>query len=285
MVPRVRELVRLAFREPFLQFVVLGVCIWWGCSFWRGQHDRHEINWSAEDRERVVLGFASQFGRPPSPQELQGLIERAIRDEIFYREGIALHLDQDDEIIRRRIAQKYAFLQEDLSAEAPPSHEALARWFDQHKLSYRAPAHVALTQLFFSADRDGEIAARTRATDALTRLRGAALHMVDLGDSFPGPSQINSLTPDEALRLFGESELTEHLFHLAVGEWSGPYRSGYGWHLVRVLEVFPSAQAALDEIHDQVLADYLDEQRRTVNERIYAALRGKYTIRYDGAKL
>lgn len=281
---RLPKWARSLLREPFFQFIVIGLLVWSGVENWHSRHDRHVIQLGPAARQHLSQAYLRQFGQPPSPQQMRGLIDRNIRDEIFLREGLAFNLDKDDEIIRRRIIQKYEFLRIDLAAAAPPTADMLSRWFDQNKLKYRTPERVAFTQVYFTVDKDGEVAAKSRALKVLQKLRGAPVDRApDLGDSFPGPSDVSSLTPDEATRLFGDSELTNRLFELAAGQWSGPYRSGYGWHLVYIVERVPPTLPTLTQVRAQVLADYLDEQRSIANERAFETLRAKYTIQYDGA--
>ena len=92
---------------------------------------------------------------------------------------------------------------------------------------------------------------------------------------------MGGLEPDEATRLFGQSELAEQLFKLPVEQWSGPLRSGYGWHLVYITAKLPAESPALDTVREQVLADYTDEQRRLLNSQAYEKIRAKYRIRFD----
>ena len=83
--------------------------------------------------------------------------------------------------------------------------------------------------------------------------------------------------------MFGQSEFTEQLFNLPADRWSGPFRSGFGWHLIYVSAHIPPVTPALDEICDRVLADYMDWQRQQMNQQTYDKLRGKYHVIMDGA--
>jgi peptidyl-prolyl cis-trans isomerase C len=218
----------------------------------------------------------------PKPDQLQGLTDRYIREEILLREGLALHLDKDDEIARRRITQKYEFLQTDLAVPGALDAGVLEHWFEQNKLRYLMPERVAFSHVYVSADKEGDAVAKVHAVKILMELHGMnAARAPALGDPFPGPSDVGNLAPDEAERLFGKSELSGQLFKPPLRTWSGPYRSGCGWHLVYVtdhlLPVLPSSAS----IRERVLADYQDEQRRILNARNFEKLRTQYTIRYD----
>lgn len=272
-------------REPLLQFIVLGFLIWGGVECWNGHNDRYMIDLGSAERQRIAVRYFHQFGQLPTPPQLQGLIDRYIREEIFVREGLALNLDKNDEIVRRRMTQKYEFVQTDLVMPNPPGSGVLERWFEQNQFRYLRPERVAFSQVFFSVDHQGEEAARVRALNVLKNLRGVhASHAPELGDAFPGPSDMGALAPGEATRLFGQSEVSEHLFKLPIGQWAGPLRSGYGWHLVYVTGHLPPVLPRLTEVRERVLADYLADQRRILNARTFEKLRAKYTIRDDGER-
>jgi peptidyl-prolyl cis-trans isomerase C len=272
-------------REPFFQFLILGLLIWAAVENWNANRDRYIINVGPQARQRIAENYSRQFGQPPTLLQLNGLIDRYVREEIYWREGLALNLDHDDEIIRRRIVEKYEFLNTDLAVPETPTDAVLQRWFEQNKERYTSSERVAFSHVYFSPDRDGEQAAKARAMKTLQELLG--LHRRrprERGDAFPGPSDAGALSRTDAAQLFGESELSEKLFDLPAGQWSGPYRSGYGWHLVYLTRRLPAVQLALADIRQRVLADYQDEQQREFNARAFEKLRVRYTIRYDGGR-
>ncbi len=281
---RDRRWLGAAVREPFVHFVLLGLLIWAASAYWSAHQSRYLIEVGPADRQRIATNYLRQFGQLPTANQLQKLLDRYVREEIYLREGRALNLDQDDEIVRRRIVQKYEFLQTDLAVADIPTKLVLQRWFEQNKARYLIPERVAFSHVYFSVDHDGEAAAKERAVKTLAKLRATHVsRAAEQGDSFPGPSDVSSLVPDEASRLLGESELTQTLFKLPANQWSGPYRSGYGWHLIYVTGKMPPTLPAFQEVQNRVLADYQDEQRRQMNTRAFEKLRAKYIVRDDQA--
>ncbi|HEY4214148.1 MAG TPA: peptidylprolyl isomerase [Steroidobacteraceae bacterium] len=269
-------------REPFFQFIALGALIWSGVQYWTVHHDRYSIYLGPSERQRIAASYFLQFGSMPTAEQLGALIDRYVREEIVLREGLALNLDKGDEIVRRRIIQKFEFLETDLAVIGPPEQMVLERWFEQNAIRYLTPKRVAFSHVYFTADKDGEAATKARASEVLRRLRGMhTSHASDLGDAFPGPSDVGALALDEATRVFGQSELSEQLFKLPIGRWEGPYRSGYGWHLVYITGHLQPHLPQLVEVRERVLSDYLDEQRHIVNERAFEKLRAQYTVSYD----
>jgi peptidyl-prolyl cis-trans isomerase C len=279
---RIVSALRFAVREPFFQFLVLGAVIWFAAEYVEAHNQHYTVHVGPAERQRLAISYLQQYNQPPTPEQLQQLTENYIKQQIFVREGRALGLDTNDEIVDRRIAQKFEFIQQDLGVPDDPTPDAEKRWYDAHKLDYLTPAQVAFTQIYFSIDNDSENAARDRALRALASLRESHESRAPaLGDPFPGPTDSGALTPDQADRVFGESEFTRALFKLPVGRWSGPFRSGYGWHLVYVTNFVPPRLPPLAEVRDRVAQDWRDEQRRLLNAQAYENLRAKYTILYD----
>jgi len=269
-------------RDPFVHFALLGLLIWVGNAYWSAHRDRYLIRITASDRQRVATSYYRQFGVLPTSEQLEQLMDHYIREEIYLREGKALNLDVGDEIIRRRIVQKYEFLQSDLAVNNIPTPTQLQQWFKQNSSRYLVPERVAFSHIFVSVDHDGESAARARAIKILADLRAhPASRASDHGDPFPGPSDVPALRSEEVSRLFGQSELTQEIFNLLEKQWSGPYRSGFGWHLVYVTGKVPAFLPSYDAVHDRALADYQEAKRRESNGLAFRKLRAKYTVRDD----
>jgi peptidyl-prolyl cis-trans isomerase C len=269
---------RLLAREPLVHFILLGCLFWEGSDFWSTAHERHTIRLGSAERQRIAVAYLRQFGAPPTSSELQHLIDRYVREEIFLREGLDQRLDQDDEIVRRRIIQKYEFLQSDLATPESPNELVLERWYERHKENYRNAERISFQQLYFSPDKQGWKGAERRGRRALQQLRGKSALFASMGDTFPGPTNLQDLEPQEVANLFGETEFSQQLLQLPIGRWAGPYRSGYGWHLVYVKEhILPRIQT-LAQVHARAVADYMDERRRALNDRAIESVVRKYTL-------
>ncbi len=92
-------------REPLLQFLVLGGALFGLYNLVGKKTDAApaKIVVSSVRIANLADGFARTWQRQPSKEELQGLVDDYIRDEVFYREGRAAGLDRDDVVIRRRV--------------------------------------------------------------------------------------------------------------------------------------------------------------------------------------
>ena len=228
---------------------------------------------------RLATGYEWQFGRPPTAAELDHLIDRHIEEEILYREGVALGLDRDDEIVRRRVVQKLQFLQEDTALVPEPDDAALHAFRARHADRYREPARATFRHRYFSPDDGGSQAARARAAAALApRPNGAAGPAPGAGDAFPGRDRYAAIDAAGLARIFGDSELSRTLFGLPPATWHGPLQSGYGWHLVYVETLEPAREPPLGDVRDEVRTDYIDEQRQAVNAAALAAIKARYVV-------
>jgi hypothetical protein len=275
---RVGPFLRRILREPLLHFFALGLLLFVAGEWHRSVTDPHRIVIDRAKVAKLAANYRLQYGTPPGPTELAALVDRYIDDEVFFREGQALGLGDGDEIVRRRVVQKMQFLVENSHAPAEPSDGALRAFYRSHEERYRLPERRSFTHVFFSPDRGGEAAAWGRALAVLASLKPAAIRAPGRGDAFPDLYDYSGYGPGEATRLFGHSELAAAVFTAPVGQWSGPYRSGYGIHLLRVQSVVPAQLPDFAAIRERVRADYLADLAQKTDATVTAGLRAKYTI-------
>lgn len=277
-VSRLRGVLASAIREPLLHFAIVGVVIFLGVQGWRDAHDVRQIVVTRDMAASISQKYAQQFGAPPAARDLEQLIQAYVQEEALYREGRAQGLDRDDEIVRRRISQKVEFLRQDLAVPAQPTPARLKAWFEAHAAQYASPPRTSFTHLYFSPDLDGDTGAHARAAQALARLSAGAPAEAVTADIFPDLSRYAGLGKVEAARVFGQTEIADRIDAAPVGRWSGPYRSGYGWHLVFVDARDAGRKAAFETVRDQVRADYLDQARREANVKSIEALISRYRV-------
>ena len=270
---------RTLAREPFFHFVALGLLIFLARGLLDGTPEQYRLTIGPAAVRRLATGYEWQFGRPPTASELNHLVERHIEEESLYREGVAMGLDQGDEIVRRRVVQKLQFLQEDVALVPEPAEAALREFHERRAERYAVPAHVTFRHLYFSPDFDGSEAARSRAAAAAAVLRVEPDGKPpDGGDPFTGRDRYVAVDGAGVSRAFGNSELSQAVFELPPRTWHGPLQSGYGWHLVYVETAETARQRPFAEVRDAVRADYLDEQRREINAAALAAIKEKYVV-------
>jgi hypothetical protein len=269
-------------REPLLHFLLIGLLLFVlfnVVSGGRGGADRRIVVNDAMVGS-IVQRYRSTWQRPPTPSELRGLIDSQVREEILFREGVAMGLDRDDPVIRRRVQQKLDVIAEESQARSAPSEADLAEYLGKHAERYARPAVVGFDQVMFDpvrrrANLDADLAG------ALARLRAGAKPDT-VGDSSLLPANSTAIPADRLARDFGE-DFAGYVLALPVGDWSGPVSSGYGVHLVRVNSKTPGRPATLDEVRTAVERDWENDRRVRANADYYARLRRKYDVVIDVA--
>jgi len=269
-------------REPLVHFLLLGAALFgvYALVGDRAADRSDEIVVTHGQVEQLVIGFSRTWQRPPTEQELEGLVEDYIREEVLYREAKEMGLDQDDIIIRRRLRQKLEFLTEDLASQAaPPAEPELQAYLDQHPNKYREEPKLTFEHVFFNRERRGE-SAEPDAKSLVAQLNGkraAAVNLDTAGDPSLLPPEMQSSSQGEIARLFGEG-FSHQLLEVEPGRWAGPIESSYGLHLVFVRERMPGNVPELAKVRDAVLRDLLTERRAQALDAAYARLRQRYTV-------
>lgn len=269
-------------KEPLLHFLLIGAALFGLQALLQPRQPEvpsaRRIVVSQGDIERLRLTWQMQWQRPPTMEEWQGLLEAHIREEVLYREALALGLDRDDTIVRRRLAQKFAFLMQDLAASRPPMDAELASFFEQQRERYRVATRLSFSHVYFNPDRRGPAIERD-TQEALVRLRAETAHKpaAELGDPFLLDHELWQKTTDEVEQMFGRA-FAEAVVQVALGTWQGPVTSGYGWHLVKVDERIAARLLELSEVQDQVRRDWADAQRRMANEEVLTRVRARYEV-------
>jgi len=276
---RARPAAMRILAEPLTHFLIAGFVLFWAGSLYQRQVDVYRIIQTPERIALLAQRYALQFGSPPDEATMQTLVRRDTGDEMLFREGIALGLDQGDEIVRRRVVQKMQFLLNDTIAPPEPTEAQLRGYYATHVNSYERPPEVTFSHVFFSDDVPGSRPARARAQSALGTLGHAAVNRApNLGDPFPYHNDFASFDPQQMSRLFGDTELSRAVFTAPTGQWSGPYRSGYGWHLLHIDARQAASTPHFTDVRDAVRTDYLRDQQAKLNAAAFERLAERFTV-------
>ena len=270
-------------REPLLHFLLLGVLLF-ALFQWLGGDSGPQssrITVSQARVQQLATAFTKVWQRPPTEAELKGLVDDYVREEIAYREAVAMGLDRDDTIIRRRLRQKLEFLVEDAASATPPTEAELQAFLDAHPDQFSVQPQVSFRHVYVDPSAGGD--ARTRAQDLLRRLQdaGPEARIDDVGDPIMLDPEVPLLRQDEVARLFG-AEFAAQVATLPPGRWEGPVQSGYGLHLVMLRESVTGRAAALEEVRREVERELLGQRRREQLAAMYDELLGKYSVTIEG---
>ena len=277
------SLLRRWLREPLLHVLLIGLAlfvVYYALNPRAGQRqDSNHIAITADDLAQIRLAWMAQWQRPPTPEEMRNLLDGKIREEVLFREAMALGLDKDDTIVKRRLAQKMEFVMEDGAALREPADDELRRWFVQNAQRFAAPSLVTFRHLYFSPDLRGA-GAREDALQALRKLSGKpeqTPELQGLSDPFMFQEFYAERSPDQVAGIFGAT-FAQALPGLTQGTWLGPVESGLGWHLLWIESATPGRIPAFEEIEAKVKSEWSDEQRAEAKRKMFDRMKERYQI-------
>jgi hypothetical protein len=272
-----RAILLRILREPLLHFLIFGLAIF---AVYRSlspsQNESADKIVVTEARVEQLAGlFSKTWQRPPTALELKGLIDEFVKEEVYYREAVALGLDRDDTVVRRRLRQKYEFV---AIADAAEPHEAeLKAYLQRNAERYASEPRISFEQIYFDPQRhvatlDADLA------EALSKLRsGTLVDFSDVGDTTLLPKSAKLAKITMIARDFG-NEFAQSLMNVETDQWTGPVVSSFGKHLVFVSRREPSQAAKLDQVRAAVTRDLMQERRKEREAQQYKELLKKYDV-------
>ncbi|MEM7146400.1 MAG: peptidylprolyl isomerase [Verrucomicrobiota bacterium] len=272
-------------REPLVQFLLMGGCIYLAYALFGTPEEAGEDMEVRVDASRID-GFISEWerrwNRPPTREEVEGLIEQYVRNEILYRQAVAMGLNEDDPITRRRMAQKLQFLTGDLLEGQEPGEGELEAYYAEHEGEYREADEISFVQVYFNPDGRGN-ATLDDATVALEAFRGAGVpdaENLEAGDRSMMRRSFESATEWDVGREMG-AEFADAVMELEPGAWHGPVLSGFGVHLVYVFDREEGVVPALAEVKEKVFQDWREARQADFDAEFFENLKGRYEIVID----
>lgn len=268
---------RLA-KEPLLHFTVAGALLFMGYGWLNPSAPSEadgpvrvgqgEIGWLRET-------FSSQWRRDPTDDEMTTLVGTLVQEHLLAREARALGLDQDDTIIRRRLAQKLTFLVDETTRIGDPDDLELQKYQAVNAERYRSDPRLSFQQIFYSPQR--RASAMEDAKADLARMTPTELPN---GDPLPLEFSYSMLNPSSVSSLFGHS-FSEAVTGLKTGVWAGPLKSAYGVHLVMVTEREEAKPRSFEEVRSFLLDDWRRQKASDAAANYIQKLRVKYGVAVD----
>lgn len=271
-------------REPLLHFLVAGGLMFGAYAWLNAGGEENgpgavritpaEVNWLKENWTR-------QWMRPPSDDELRGLLTGYLKEVLLAREAMEIGLDEDDTIIRRRLAQKMEFLVQDTLHKAEPSEEELRVFYHEERERFQTPVRVSFSHIYFNRERRGE-ETTTDARAALLRLSDLVLEQdpAELGDRFLGQYEFVAADEQTVASTLGPA-FAAQVFAATPGTWTGPLDSGFGVHLIRVTDRQASQQREFADVRETVLTQWRQQRAQQGIEAYFASLYQKYDVKLD----
>jgi len=260
---------RYWLKEPLLHFLVAGGLLFAAYAWLNGGGDDapRVVHITAAEVHWLKDMWARQWQRPPNEQELRGMVADYVKETLLAREARALGLDENDTVVRRRLAQKLEFLVQDTARLVESSEDELRQLYDANRARYHTPARLSFTHIFFKTE------ATARQGLAELAIHGAA----ELGERSLLGRDYARADKQTVTSLFGH-EFADTIFALEPGQWHGPVASAYGFHLVHISERQAAQPRPFDEVRPQVLDEWQRLQQAKANAQFFAGLLQKYDL-------
>jgi hypothetical protein len=269
-------------KEPLLHFVAIGGLLFAAHGALDPSGDGAAaappaIHLTAADAEWLKQMWTRQWRRPPTDEELRGLVADHLKEEVLSREARALELDIGDTVVRRRLAQKMTFLLDDTIRTAEPPEAELRALYETRPDLVHTPARVSFSQVFFHREQGDDL-----ARISLAALSNAAALPVAHGDRLLLGDTFADQDEQALANLFGAA-FAQAVMALPVGSWSGPIASAYGAHLVKVTEAPPSRALPFAEVRERLAEEWRRNRQERANAQLYEGLLRKYRLVADPA--
>jgi len=276
------------WREPLIHFFLLGLVVFGLYGLFEEQdqtaRDSSVVEIASADIEWFRMMWKKRMDREPTVEELRGLVNQMIREQILGREAVSLGLDEGDTVIRRRLAQKMDFLFEGLARVNEPADEVLQAYFQENRGAYEIPGQMTFSQVYFNLDERGDPGATAAARQLVRELNSREVAPNDLstfGDTFLLPSSFPNKTLSEIRRDFGP-QFADAVWEQEAGIWSGPVISAYGRHVVLVHERSQGTVPEFGELQERLKADWMEARQEELAAEAYDKLRERYQVLVEG---
>ena len=265
-------MIKRILSEPLFQFSILGLALFLLFNLVSPEDSDNKIVIDQYDIDELASKWNLQWQRDPTEQELKGLLDNYIKQEIYYREALAMRFDHNDEIVKRRMAQKMQFLTKDLAERVNPTDVQLEQFLKSHRNKYLREKLVSFDQIYFSPDK---------RENALSDAKGALNSQNPIGDFSSLRTSYSEISINRLYTEFG-TEFAKSIDTINMSmNWQGPIKSGFGYHLVKVNKIFVAEPYELSQIRNRVIDDFQADNLKKVNDELFNSLLEKYDIILD----
>lgn len=262
-------------KEPFIHFLLIGALLFLFYGMVNRERDESDIVIDDNLVNELVAKWELKRNRQPTFEELENMIDEYIQQEVLYKEALVMKLDHNDEIVKRRLAQKMEFISDGLAESLQPTKEMLMAYYEENEENYKKDPSYTLKHVYFSDEE------RTNAlADAMKAL--ASKSPETLGDELLVPSAYADASSYQIANDLG-SAFAQRLDSLALGQWTGPVRSSYGVHIVFIEEKKVAGYYAFEEVAEKVTVDYNFDASNDFKAELITTLLKNYSVVIDVA--
>ena len=272
-------------REPLIHFLLLGGLLFALYSFLNKDEvdpEDYTIHITQSDVDRLVKAYQKNWNSLPDSATLVAIIDDEIKTELLYREALRMNLDHNDEIIRRRLKQKYEFLVKDLVNLDQATEEELENFYQEHAHLYQRSSTINFNQIYFSPDRRKNPQQDAQALFTQIHNQKVSASLDQYGDNFHLSNRFVRNDRESVRQAFGK-QFADALFQINQQGWVSPIQSGYGYHLLYIDTIIPPQALSFDQVKERIGQDWQQQQQVLYNERLFENLRSQYKVEYpDG---
>ena len=267
------------WKEPLVHFLLLALAIFaaYGVLGPTSAVRPDSIVVTAPKIEQMAAVFAKTWQRPPTAEELKGLIDDFVKEEIYTREALALGLDKDDTVIRRRLRQKMEFMNDAGVDALVPTDAELEAYLKAHAAAFAVDPMTAFQQVFLNPQQHGDRVEQDAAAILAALQATPPADAATLGDATLLPSELPLTGKPTISQTFGQ-EFADALDKVAPDQWRGPIMSGYGLHFVHISKREAGRMPALSEVHDAVAREWTNAKRTELDEARFNELLKRYQV-------
>jgi len=265
----------IILREPLVHFLFIGLSLFFIYSQLNEnvEVDETQVHITKSDLDSISKKFIDYKGREASKEEKKDLINKFIKEEIFYREALTKGLDKNDNTIRTHLAKKMQYVFDDLNFIKEPNEEELKKYLSNNKNMFIEPAQISFNQIVFTkTDNSKDI--ENESSEFLQKLQSKKSKKVSqIGD-------LVELSQKAVTKLFG-LEFSDQIFNMLNGSWLRTIETKHGLHLVYIHSRTAERLPELSEIREKVISKYKQNQQKIANEKMYKNLLKNYQITID----
>lgn len=272
-----------AFRKPWFQIVLLGVLV--GTILLillgpqvPGETDRKIVVDDA-DVAQLIATWQSTWNRLPSREELSGILQNHVREEVLYQEALKQGLDKKNAVVKRALITQMDMLAEGQGTQRTITEDDILAYYNLRKDQFVSPARVTFRQVYFGEERDTSELATLRDSWNASGLPFEQARQQGIPTMLS--PYLEGLRSDQVDREFGEG-FSQAVGDVPVGSWGGPVASSFGWHLIYLDSLTPASPLPLHLVRDEIYGQLEYEEKNAAREQFYTELIQQYDVTYKG---
>lgn len=231
------------------------------------------------DVVQLIASWRGTWNRMPTKEELTGILQNHVREEVLYEEALKQGLDKTNAAVKRALITQMDMLAEGQGEETKITDEDILAYYNLRKDQFFSPARLSFKQIYFRQEGDSESLSELRET---WNKNGSGFEQVrSAGAATMLPPFMQARTPKQIDREFGEG-FSDKIEGMQPGLWQGPVASTFGWHLIYPDTLIPSAPLPVSAVQSDIYEQLQYEEKNAAKEQFYTELIQQYDITYRG---